>query len=175
MITTTSELSSHWPSAPGATPANDAPIAPPIPARNAPTKNVMAKTTSMLMPSARTISWSSTPARMTMPMRVRLSHSHSNTPTTSAIAEHEQAAGGVALAEDLEEVGDRRRPDHPLGETAEAGQHLIGEDHRDRHRDQGLAEILALVPAQEHLLDDEAEDGGDQRRRRAGARPTTAC
>ena len=45
MITTTSELSSHCPSAPGATPANEAPIAPPMPARNAPTKNVMAKTT----------------------------------------------------------------------------------------------------------------------------------
>ena len=86
MITTISEFSSHCPSVPGAAPANDAPITPPRPARNAPTKNVTANTTPMLMPSARTIGWSSTPARITMPIRVWLSHSHRNSPTTSAMA-----------------------------------------------------------------------------------------
>ena len=163
MITTTSELSSHWPSVPVATPANEAPITPPIPARNAPTKKVTAKTMPMLMPSARTIAWSATPARMTMPMRVRLSHSHSSTPTTRAMAEHEQPAGGVALAEDLDEVGDGAGPRHRLREAAGAGEHLVGEDHRDRQRDQRLAQLLALVPAQEHLVHHEPDDRGDRR------------
>ena len=85
MITTTSECSSHWPSAPVATPANEATITPPIPARNDPTKNVTANTIPTLIPRARTIDWSATPARMTMPIRVRLSHSHSRAPTTIEI------------------------------------------------------------------------------------------
>ena len=41
------------------------------------------------------------------------------------------------------------------------GEHLVGDDDRDRDRDQRLAQLLALVPAQEDLLDDEA-DGADR-------------
>ena len=163
MITTTSECSSHWPSAPVATPANEATITPPIPARNDPTKNVTANTMAMLMPRARTIDWSATPARITMPIRVRLSHSHSKAPTTMAMAEDEQPAGGVALAEDLDEVGDAAGPRHRLGQAAGAGEHLVGEDHRDGQRDQRLAQLLALVPAQEHLEDHQPDDRRDRR------------
>ena len=42
--------------------------------------------------------------------------------------------------------------------------HLIGDDHRDRDRDQRLSEVLALVPAQEELLDQDSEDGDDRHR-----------
>ena len=44
------------------------------------------------------------------------------------------------------------------------GEHLVGDDHRDRDRDQRLAQVLALVPAQEDLLDDEADDADARRR-----------
>jgi hypothetical protein len=86
MMTTTSEFSSQAPSDPVAAPAKEAPMTPPTPARKAPTKKVTAKTTVTLMPSARTIGSSSTPARMTIPIRVLVSHSHSATPTTTATA-----------------------------------------------------------------------------------------
>jgi hypothetical protein len=47
-------------------------------------------------------------------------------------------------------------------------QHHVGEDDRQRDRDQRLAQLLAEVPAQEHLLDREAQHGhaerGDERR-----------
>ncbi len=39
----------------------------------------------MLIPSAETIARSSTPARMTMPVRVRFNQSHSETPMPTAI------------------------------------------------------------------------------------------
>jgi hypothetical protein len=44
------------------------------------------------------------------------------------------------------------------------GDDLVGDDHRDRDRDQGLAELLALVPAEETLLRDQAHDGDAGRR-----------
>ena len=84
MITTTSELSSQMPSVPLATAVCDVPITAPMPASAEPTKNAIMKTRWMLTPSAETIARSSTPARMTMPVRVRLSQSHSARPITSA-------------------------------------------------------------------------------------------
>ena len=41
--------------------------------------------------------------------------------------------------------------------------HLVGEDDRDRDRDQRLPQILSLVPAQEELLHDQAHPGDDGR------------
>ena len=40
----------------------------------------------------------------------------------------------------------------------EVRDHLVGDDHRDGDRDQRLAEVLALVPAEQQLLHDQAED-----------------
>ncbi len=57
------------------------------------------------------------------------------------------------------EVHDVAGPHHRLRETAVLVQHLIGENDRHRDRDDGLAEILALVPAQEQLLDHHTQDG----------------
>ena len=48
--------------------------------------NAIAKVSWMLTPSAETIARSSTPARMTMPVRVRFSQSQSSAPIASAIA-----------------------------------------------------------------------------------------
>ena len=84
MITTTSELSSQMPSVPLETAVCDVPITAPIPASAEPTKNAIMNTRWMLTPSAATIARSSTPARITMPVRVRLSHSQSARPMTSA-------------------------------------------------------------------------------------------
>jgi hypothetical protein len=71
MITTTSEFRSHWPSWPGATAPCDAPTTPPKAARDEPTTNAIAKVSWMLTPRAEVIWRSSTPARITMPVRVR--------------------------------------------------------------------------------------------------------
>ncbi len=56
-------------------------------------------------------------------------------------------ADGVA-AELLRPCRDRPR---------KVGDHLVGDDHRDRDRDERLTEILSLVPAQQELLHGEAE------------------
>ena len=42
------------------------------------------------------------------------------------------------------------------------GDHLVGDDHRDGDRQQRLAEILTLVPAEQQLLDDKPDDGDDR-------------
>ena len=42
--------------------------------------------------------------------------------------------------------------------------HLVGDDHGDRDRDERLPKILALVPAQKELLHTEAEDGDARHR-----------
>ena len=72
------------PSVPLATAVCDVPITAPMPASIEPTKNAIRKTRWMLTPSAETIARSSTPARMTMPVRVRLSQIQSARPITSA-------------------------------------------------------------------------------------------
>ena len=92
MITTTSELSSQMPSVPLETAVCDVPITAPMPASIEPTKNAIMKTRCMLTPSAETIARSSTPARMTMPVRVRLSQTHSASPITSARARMKRRA-----------------------------------------------------------------------------------
>ena len=48
--------------------------------------------------------------------------------------------------------------------SAEPGEHLIGEDEGERDRDQRLAELLALVPAQEDEIEGEADEADDERR-----------
>jgi hypothetical protein len=80
MITTTREFSNQFASTPGARLAKEPPIAPPMPASAEPTTKATAKVNWMLMPIAETMSRSSTPARMTMPVRVRLSQNHSAAP-----------------------------------------------------------------------------------------------
>ena len=52
----------------------------------------------------------------------------------------------------FENVSSLRGPRDVLGDAAEVGEHLVGEDDRDRDRDQRLPQLLALVPAQEDLL-----------------------
>ena len=55
----------------GDVPPWEPPTAPPKAARAEPTTNATAKTNWMFTPRADVMCWSSTPARMTMPMRVR--------------------------------------------------------------------------------------------------------
>src|SRR5205823_12347610 len=54
----------------------------------------------------------------------------------------------------------------------EVSQHLIAEDERKRNRDQRLAKLLALVPAQEELVHDETDETDPDRR--DGDRPGPA-
>jgi hypothetical protein len=84
MITTISELSRNDASSPGWSESIVPPRAPPKPASSAPMKKAPANTTGMLIPSAETISRSSTPARTIKPKRVRLISHHRNSPITSA-------------------------------------------------------------------------------------------
>ena len=67
MITTISELSRNAVSWPGASEIIVPPSTPPKPASAAPMKNAPAKTSCTLMPSAETMSRSSTPARTILP------------------------------------------------------------------------------------------------------------
>ena len=60
-------------------------MTPPRPASAEPTMNAIANVSWMLIPSAETMARSSTPARMTMPVRVRFSHSQSRRPMPTAI------------------------------------------------------------------------------------------
>jgi hypothetical protein len=58
--------------------------------------------------------------------------------------------------------------------AAEAHDHLIGEDHRDGDRDQRLAQVLALVPAQQQLLHHEPHGAAGGGRERRGGPPPEA-
>jgi hypothetical protein len=71
MITTTSEFRSQRPSWPEATPACEAKTTPPNAASAEPITNAIANVIWMLIPSAEVMSRSSTPARITIPVRVR--------------------------------------------------------------------------------------------------------
>jgi hypothetical protein len=84
MITTISELSRNAVSCPGASEIIVPPRTPPKPASSAPMKNAPANTRFTLMPSAETMSRSSTPARTILPKRVRLITSHRSRPISSA-------------------------------------------------------------------------------------------
>ena len=64
MITTTSELQQPLAVRAGGDSGERGDHHPAHPGEEAPTKNVTANTTAMLMPSARTIAWSATPARI---------------------------------------------------------------------------------------------------------------
>ena len=63
----------------------------------------------------------------------------------------------------VDELVDRARPRDALGDAAEVVEHLVGEDDRERDRDQRLAQVLALVPAQQHLLQHDADEADEQR------------
>ena len=102
MITTTSELSRNWPSRPGASVPNEPPKPPPRPARKEPTKNAIANVTWMLIPSACTMARSSTPARITIPVRVLFSQSQSSEPDPDREEEDEEAEDGVLDALDAQ-------------------------------------------------------------------------
>ena len=122
----------------------------------------------MLTPSAEVICWSSTPARITMPVRVRWSQAQRHDARPRGRGRGRRGArpssrsrGAGASTSRSVQPGQVRLDGDPVVEVRD---HLVGEDHRDRDRDQRLAQLLALVPAEEDLLDDEA-DGADHRHR----------
>src|SRR5262249_23973903 len=84
-ITTTSELSSHWPSCPDEMFDCDAQTTAPRAATAEPTTTAIANVFWMLIPSAEVICSSSTPARITMPVFVLYSQTQSPTPTAMPI------------------------------------------------------------------------------------------
>jgi hypothetical protein len=98
---------------------------------------------------------------MIIPLRVRCSQNE---------AEDDQARQRVLDAGDVEvdELVERPRPGDVLRDAAVVGEHLVGEDDRDRDRDKRLAQVLTLVPAQEELLHEQADPGdhGDRGQRR---------
>ena len=51
------------------------------------------------------------------------------------------------------------------------GEHLVGDDDRERDRDQRLPQVLALIPAQEALLHDDSDDGDTGARSDGGHDP----
>ena len=55
-------------------------------------------------------------------------------------------------------------PGDVLGKGAEVRDHLIGQDDRDRDRDQRLPKLLTLIPTQEQLLHGKADEADRQRR-----------
>ena len=117
------------------------------------------------MPSALTIARSSTPARMTMPVRVFCSQSQSAAPITSASSRMISRSSEYCTSSTcrLTKWSILPGPGDALGDAAEVVEHLVGEDDRDRDRDQRLAQVLALVPAQQDLLHDHADDADEQR------------
>ena len=84
MITTISELSRNAVSSPGAREIIVPPSTPPRPASIAPIRKAPANTSCTLIPSAETMSRSSTPARTILPKRVRLMTYQSPRPISSA-------------------------------------------------------------------------------------------
>ena len=56
------------------------------------------------------------------------------------------------------------RPGDVLGKGAEVRDHLVGQDDRDRDRDQRLPELLTLVPTQEQLLHRKTDEPDRHRR-----------
>ena len=79
-------------------------------------------------------------------------------------AENDEPRRRVDDARDVQ-VGERvevARPGDVLRDAAEVREHLVGEDDRDRDRDQRLAQVLALRPAEEELLHHEARGRDDR-------------
>ena len=85
-MTTTSDASRKRMSSPGARDWNVPPTTPARPASPAPKAKTATKTSWMRMPLAASMSRSSTPARIIIPIRVRLSSHHITTPMTTAAA-----------------------------------------------------------------------------------------
>ena len=50
-----------------------------------------------------------------------------------------------------------------LRDASEMGERLVGDDHGDRDRDQRLAKLLPLIPAEKELLHHEADDADCER------------
>ena len=70
---------------------------------------------------------------------LRIAHALRDAGHTVTCVDPAQGEMTRAKEEALRAAGDRPR---------EVGDDLVGHDHRDRDRDQGLAELLTLVPAQ---------------------------
>jgi hypothetical protein len=68
--------------------------------------------------------------------------------------QHEDAKEGIRDPVDVEldTVGERARRRQLLRDSAEVGERLVGDDDGDGDRDQRLAQLLTLVPAEEELL-----------------------
>ena len=171
MITTTSEKSSHCPSWPwpmdACTTADD-----PARRRRRPTRNAIANVTWMLMPIADVICRSSTPARMTMPVFVRCSHSRHDS-HSDAEREHHEPRERVAHTRDVQ-VNEPVHPARPRDAdrvprtagcraAAVRGRRrvLVGDDHRDRDRDERRLPICPWFQRGKVLL--QAEQPGGHR------------
>ena len=101
-----------------------------------------------------------------MPSRVLWRRSQRPTPTVDGDDDLEQPEGRVLPALDEGQLGRGEEDvgrEELLAVAAEDGEELVGDDDRDADRHQRLAELLALHPAKEHDLQDDAEGrgGGD--------------
>ena len=166
MITTTSEYSSQLASTPGARLANEPPITPPSPAKRRADSECDCERQLDVDPERRDHravvdagADHHSRARLLQPKPER-------DPDRERDAEDDQARFGVLdpLDVDVHELVQVARPRDVLGDAAEMREHLVGEDDRDRDRDQRLTEVLALVPAQEQLLHHHSHRGDDERR-----------
>ena len=95
-----------------------------------------------------------------MPVLVFLSQSQSASPTAIASPRMKSRVVVYCTPADtqVDEPVERAGPGDVLRDPAEVGEHLVGEDDRDRDRDQRLAQLLTLVPAEERLLHPEAHE-----------------
>ena len=171
MITTTSELRSHWPSCPAATAPCEAPTAPPNAASDEPDDegdrerelDVDAERGGHL------------PVIDAGPDHHAGACAVEPDPEAEsdgkAEEQHDQARQRVVDPEQrqLDEPVRPARPRHARGDAfVEVRENLVGDDHRDGDRDQRLPKLLTLVPAQEHLLHNEPHEpdrrGRDERR-----------
>src|SRR5215218_8090944 len=124
MITTISEFRRNAVSLPGCSEIIVPPRTPPKPASSAPSRKAKAKISCTLMPSAETMSRSSTPARTILPKRVflmmyqsRAEHDHPAEEAEAHVAGQRDGVGPVSRCLDV------------LRDAAERGEHLVGEDH----------------------------------------------
>ena len=110
---------------------------------------------------------------MTFPVLVLYSQSPEGDPDRDAEREHDETGERVVDVPDLQ-VDSALGPAGPRQADGVAAtdldgsrprkvrNHLVGDDHGDRDREQRLTEILTLIPAEQRLLDDDADHGDDR-------------
>ena len=175
MITTTSEFSSQLASTPGARLANDPPMTP-AEARQRRADDEGDREGELDVDAHRRDHVAVVDARADdHPAARALQPEPQAGADDEPEAEDDQARQRVLDAGDVEvdELVERPRPGDVLRDAAVVGEHLVGEDDRDRDGDQRLAQVLALVPAQEELLHEQARRR--RRRRPPASAGTTHC